>query len=340
MVSYADGYSDPARVAASYNRNLCRRDIARCLRILREINTACGGHVAGKSEDDGVDLSKMTPFERERYVIMRDLKALRDNMLELERTESDVHGGASRRDAIVIKNRVRAQVRDLSDERRARLRELAGREGRTADAETVDAFVAQTADVWKRRFAAVAPSADGMLGGPSAAGGGDALRPSRREALAGGGVGGYGGGGGGGGGGYGGGASGQPPLTSVLEDGEFQQLFAEITARDAEMDAITDTLIVGVRALGVKAVGMATEIKVQDELLDEMTMRVDANTAALMSANKGLDHAIKEVWSASATIRTPPFGVYVFNTQHFCALYRTQRRHVCNMVLSLPPTAV
>lgn len=298
-----------------------RRTVGMLLARLRQINKECGGTgCSGEPDsDDDVDVHKMTPFERERWSVLRALKATRNDLLALEKAEADANIGGSRRDAIVIKNRLRAQLGGYSAQRQDALMQAAMREGRAAEADTAWGLVNKTVNIYKQRFAPPPPALAGAVSS-----GVDNARPSRRDGLA---------PAAGGGGAFGGVPThldnpDNIPLVSVLEDDEFKQLFEDVRRRDSEMDAIQDELIVGVRGLGQKALGMRDEIAVQETLIDEIDSRVEQNTEALRGLAPKLDKAIQEVrtirtWQSLAPRSSPPTpdlkGKYVHVLRPSCS---------------------
>jgi hypothetical protein len=82
---------------------------------------------------------------------------------------------------------------------------------------------------------------------------------------------------------------------SILEDGEFQQFFANVQQTDRRIDAELDRLLVGVARLQQAGKEMSQELKVQAALLNTAEQKMDDVTSDLQKTNKKLKNAITEV---------------------------------------------
>ncbi|CBZ23563.1 conserved hypothetical protein [Leishmania mexicana MHOM/GT/2001/U1103] len=88
-------------------------------------------------------------------------------------------------------------------------------------------------------------------------------------------------------------------LQSSREDAEFREFFASVQANDGLIDAAMDRISEGVYRLLENARGMQDELAVQEALLQQTEVSVEATEAQLTQMNRRLRRAIREMDDSS-----------------------------------------
>eukprot|EP01002_Notosolenus_urceolatus_P000870 NODE_1219_length_1517_cov_6.893733_g1014_i0.p1 GENE.NODE_1219_length_1517_cov_6.893733_g1014_i0~~NODE_1219_length_1517_cov_6.893733_g1014_i0.p1 ORF type:complete len:348 (+),score=81.44 NODE_1219_length_1517_cov_6.893733_g1014_i0:416-1459(+) len=264
--------------------NVRNFELNRLLETLRIIHKACGGEKAAK-EDDAPDMKDWSAFEKERYYMTKLMKDTRDNLVELDKAEKS---GEPRSFTTPLKNNVRKQLRELTLQKK-KLKTLADKEGKTAEANKVFVFFTKTEALYKQRFTSGAHALSDVAE-PEGDEEGDDFGTSRPVGL---------------------GRRGQRALQaapshtlgsgnnedfrSCMEDPEFQELFEEVSRKDQEIEDLLDVNLQGVKRLHQHAVGFSDELDRQDEMLNQMEVLVDKNKANLEGLNTKLEKVTKQV---------------------------------------------
>lgn len=235
------------------------------IRRLERLGEKCGVGKKKNNAEPEVDLSKMTKYEVAQYKIACDMQRVRTNIGQLDALGEGAP--ASKRSEVAQSIR-----RDIQNMKKALIdaQKLAKLEEKRDDYEKLAMHVKKTEALHKQRFNTVG---DELLGTSPLPTGSAPVRSAAElemKDLA-------------------------SPMVSLREDEEFSQFFMMTQKRDVEIDQALDRISVGVTVLRDQAVRINTELKVQDQLLQDAEKKTDKLQGDLKSLNKKVKAAIREV---------------------------------------------
>ena len=236
---------------------------------LEKLAEKCG--VSKKKQEEekpDVDLSKMSPYERQQYQTAVVMQRVRSNILELD----NLGDKASLQKRSELSQAIRRDIDSIRKEA-AEAKKLARDENKKAEYETLLGHVKKTEALYKQRFQAnVAGSEEAAAAAAFAAGGQKRAVELDQEMS----------------------QLGQP-MVNLREDEEFALFFDQVQKNDQLMDQALDRISAGVQVLHTQAVNINQELKVQNQLLTETEEKVDKTHQKLKSLNKRLKKTIKDV---------------------------------------------
>ena len=243
------------------------------LKRLEKLAEKCGVRKPGSLDEDdrpGVDLSKMSPYERQQYQTAVTMQRVRSAIAELDGIGEN--GSAMRRTEVA--QRIRKGIHQLKLET-TEAKKFAKNEGKKSEYETLVAHVKKTEALYTQRFQA-----------PTSAEAGAAANAAQLY------------------------ADGTPkrvvelddafselksPMVNLREDEEFALFFQQVQKNDAMIDQALDRIAAGVQMLHQNAKNINEELKVQHVLLTETEEKVATTHGKLKSVNKRLKKTIKDV---------------------------------------------
>lgn len=237
------------------------------LKRLVSLQEKCGGGEK-KKDKPAVDMSKMTAYEKQQYLLAEQMQRIRNNILELD----NLPDSAPAAKKVELKQAIRKDTMKLEDGAKE-ARRYAKDENRKDEYEKLISHVKKTQNLWNARH-----QSEGMR---EAGGGGDPMSPKSSgngiqkldEEMS---------------------QLGQP-MMNLQDDQEFSLFFDQVSKRDEEIDRALDQISAGVTVLHQQAIQMGTELKVQKELITTAEQKMDNVTDQLVGLNKKLKKTIKEV---------------------------------------------
>ncbi|KAJ9456485.1 Syntaxin-72 [Diplonema papillatum] len=251
-------------------------DVARYIRRLEKLATNMGIHIEGaEQEEEEVDTSNMTKYEKNRYQVAKSMSKIRDDLQTIEDIEKGKTGATATRKAQVT-NRLRKSMREMKVDA-AGLKKDAANEGKLHEYDEIIKHMKRTEKLYAARFR------------PRDQGSTDEDRSSAFD----------------------GGGGGAIPMKSIdqigdsndlseglidpAEDEEFQQFFLETRQNDQKIDEGLDRIHASVGRLKVHAQNMGDELEKQNVMLDQANEKASDLTHKVQNLNKKLTKTLKEV---------------------------------------------
>ena len=239
------------------------------LRKLDAITEKCGGgrRGAGASEDDGVDLSAMTPYRREQYKLAKDLKALRENIAKLDAVEAK--SGATATDRASVSVKVRKGMQSIKEKQKA-LQKIARDEGGSAGQEyqNMVAHIEKTEKLYSSRFrGGEGPSV------PSVTANTPLLEKNKSQGR----------------------NDPNVEYKSLHDDEEFTMFFSMCQKNDQAMDRALDRIQQGTSRMKETAIQIKQEVTIQKRMLDEVELKADRIHEQMLGLNGKLKKTLESV---------------------------------------------
>uniref|UniRef100_A0A7S1QA08 t-SNARE coiled-coil homology domain-containing protein n=1 Tax=Neobodo designis TaxID=312471 RepID=A0A7S1QA08_NEODS len=239
------------------------------MKRLEKLAVACGVSDKNKEEQKpDVDLSKMSPFERQQYQTAVIMQRVRSNIMELDNCGEK----ASLQKKSELSQSIRRDIDKIRKET-GEAKKLARDEGKKAEYETLLGHVKKTEALYKQRFQAQGAGGEEAAAAAAFAAGSQKRAVELDQEMS---------------------QLGQP-MVNLREDEEFAMFFEQVQQNDQKMDEALDRISAGVQVLHNQATNINQELKVQNQLLEETEEKVDKVHGKLKTLNKRLKKTIKDV---------------------------------------------
>eukprot|EP01060_Flectonema_neradi_P002885 TRINITY_DN11803_c1_g1_i1.p1 TRINITY_DN11803_c1_g1~~TRINITY_DN11803_c1_g1_i1.p1 ORF type:complete len:319 (+),score=74.07 TRINITY_DN11803_c1_g1_i1:108-959(+) len=242
----------------------------RLQRIAEEVGVDASGEV---EEEEKVDTSNMTAYEKGTYQATKSMAALREDIIVLDDVEKGKQQVTATQKA-QITQRITRGLRMLRTET-ANLNKVANRENRISDYNELVKHVERTEELYKCRFRSKEHDTD-AFGGFDSGGGGGAVPMKHIDQI-----------------------GDQGDLSENLldprDDVEFQQFYQQSKQKDEQMDKMLDQVSYHLGNIKEQAMIASNEIDLHNAMLDNINEKGDKNIVQMRQINKKLKKTLKEV---------------------------------------------
>jgi len=241
------------------------------LRKLDSLSQKVGVKAQSADDDSDVDFSKMTPYRREQYLLVKELKILRENIAKLDAVEKQRNATATEKASVSL--RVRKGMTAVKEKQQA-LKKLAQQDGPAATQEfqALGVHIDKTEKLYSNRFrgSGVPTAATETPGGSKTTDTTWLLKdrdPSPRNVE----------------------------YMSLHDDEEFTMFFQTCKKNDIAMDRGLDRIMQGTSRMKETALQISQEITIQKRMLDEVEIKADRIHEEMQTLNGKLKKTLGEV---------------------------------------------
>eukprot|EP01064_Diplonema_japonicum_P018639 TRINITY_DN2733_c0_g1_i1.p1 TRINITY_DN2733_c0_g1~~TRINITY_DN2733_c0_g1_i1.p1 ORF type:complete len:310 (+),score=77.24 TRINITY_DN2733_c0_g1_i1:80-931(+) len=243
------------------------------MRKLERLAGEMGVDVDGKQPDEEeVDTSNMTKYEKNRFAVTKTMKGVRDDLKVLEEIEKGKTNASAARKA-ELSNKIRKNLRSMKLDA-ANLKKDAAGEGKLEEYDELIKHMKRTEKLHSNRFRQK-EIGDSLEEGGFDSGGAVPMKSlSQLEGDQG---------------------DLSEGLLDPAEDEEFQQFYQQTRENDQKIEQGLTNISAGLTRLKQNALNMGDIIEQQNEMLDRINDKADGVTRQIHGLNKKLKKTLKEV---------------------------------------------